>query len=244
MIPCKGLVFLTLFATGLLVSSCIIPTFDRKRIKYTYSHQGLHAIPDSVFLRKDLQVLDLFRNKIDSIPDAIENLTELEELYLGSNNLVYISSKITKLKKLKILSVQFNDLKYLPEAIFDLENLEQLLAANNKFTTLSPSIGKLKSLERLTLNYNQLKELPEELGGCTSLRFVNLSMNALERIPESMGELPYLNELHVNGSGFMVSIPESFCRNRYLELLVCDRTTVLPSCLLVRQTTRLKIVYR
>jgi len=106
----QGFAFLTLMQMEILFSSCSFPKIHCPRIKYSLANKYLRSIPDSIFSKKDLQVLDLFRNKLDSLPDAIENLTELEELYLGSNNLVYISPKISSLKKLKVLSIQYNDM--------------------------------------------------------------------------------------------------------------------------------------
>ena len=140
------------------------------------------------------------------------------------------------------MSAQYNDIESLPNSIVELLNLEQLIVNQNQIEYLPDSIGKLKNLDVLQLKFNRLKKLPNSIGKCENLQFVYLNRNFLKEIPESLGDLRKLRELHISGAGPLLSLPESMCGMRYLEVLEIDRTVVVPSCLLVLQTNRLRIV--
>jgi len=55
---------------------------------------------------KNLECLELVNVKIRNIPEGIENLTNLKELYLSQNKLV-LSKEIKNLKNLTTLSLVF-----------------------------------------------------------------------------------------------------------------------------------------
>ncbi len=206
------------------------------------SKKGLTEIPEEVFDYKEVKVLKLFGNHLSKISHRIAELENLEELYIGKNDLDSLPPEIGQLKKLRILSIQYNQLSKLPNEIGQLQNLEQLWLNQNKLDSLPTSIGNLKNLTKIQLNFNQLKCLPKEIGECSALRFVYLDRNYLENLPEEMGNLENMKELYLTNCGFLVELPESLCKLRYFELLVIDRQIVVPTCLIVHQTNRLKIV--
>jgi Leucine-rich repeat (LRR) protein len=208
------------------------------------SRKGLEEIPDYVLKDTSLRVLKLYGNSIDSIPDAIGGLINLEKLYIGKNAIVYISDSIQKLTKLRFFSAQYNDIEQLPDAILHCENLEELILNQNKISSLPDSIGRLKKLQNLQLNFNRLDSLPESIGDCEDLRYLSLNRNFLQRLPESMGKLNRMRDLKLVNAGPLLDVPESFCGLRYLEVLEVDQTVALPPCLLVLQTTRLRILVR
>lgn len=206
------------------------------------SRKGLEEIPDYVLKDTSLRVLKLYGNSIDSIPDAIAGLINLEKLYIGKNDLIFISDSIRKLTKLRFFSAQYNELEGLPDALIDCEDLEELILNQNRISLLPDSIGKLKKLENLQLNFNRLDSLPASIGDCEDLRYLSLNRNFLTRLPTSMGRLTRLRDLKLVNAGPLLDVPESFCNLRNLEVLEVDRSVALPPCLLVLQTTRLKIL--
>lgn len=232
----------------LLASACgLKKTLDARQQQagtINLSRQGLEEIPEEVFERKDLKILRLYGNKIRNISPRIAELTELEELYIGRNQLKELPPEIGRLKKLKILSAQYNDIEALPAEIGEMEQLEQLILNQNRLRTLPPQIGKLQTLKNLQLKYNFLISLPSEIGDCKQLEFVYLNQNRLEALPDSFGKLVSLKELYLAYSGFLVTLPESFCDFRMLEVLEIDGTTAIPPCLLVLRTNRLQIIQR
>lgn len=233
------------FCSILLSFGCILSFYSNSQTtRINLSRKHLKCIPEHVFEQKDLKVLRLYGNQIDSIPSEIGLLTNLEELYIGKNNLKYISPEIGKLKKLKILSAQYNEIDTLPKEIGELVSLEQLLLNQNKLTFLPSSIGTLKKLENLQLKFNSLITLPDELGDCSELKFLHLNRNYLNLLPASIGRLSKLKEIYLSGAGQLLEVPESFCDLRYLEILEIDQSTVVPSCLMVLRANRLTILQR
>jgi len=206
------------------------------------SRSGLTEIPEEVFSMKQLKVLKLYGNKIDSISPKIAQLENLEKLYIGKNKITYFPPEIGLLKHLKLLSAQYNDIKYLTSAIGRLENLEQLILNQNQLIGLPVEIGKLVNLKVLQLRFNWISFIPEEIGNCTKLEFVYLTRNNLTSLPASFGKLTRLKELGVSNAGSLVELPESLCYLRMLELLEIDNFTAIPPCLLVLKTNRLRII--
>ena len=206
------------------------------------SRKGLTKFPDEVFENKELRVLRLYGNEIDSIPDRISELTKLEKLYIGRNDLKYIPASIGELKNLKIFSAQFNEIKSLPDEICNLPNLEQLWMNQNQLMSLPDSLGKLKNLEILQMKFNQLDSLPSSIGDCENLQFIYLNRNNLKALPTSLAKLSRLKELYLSGAGPLLDVPEEMCDLRYFELIQIDRNTALPACMYVLQANRLQII--
>lgn len=204
----------------------------------------LTQIPDSVFNITNLRSLRLYGNELDSISYRIGDLIHLEELYLGKNNLTFLPDEIGNLTNLKILSVQYNELEKLPSTIGNLQHLEQLILNQNRLTQLPNELGNLAQLTNLQLNENRLETLPNQLLQCKNLQFLRINRNRLTMLPDSLGFMTSLKELSVVSGGMMLRIPSTFCTNRTLEILEVDQQTILPSCLFVRQTNRLRIIRR
>lgn len=237
-----------LFA-GLILVSQFMGCSSLKDLKHSregnalnLSKKGLTEFPESAFENKELKVLRLYGNKIDSIPDRISELTQLEKLYVGRNNLKYIPASIGELKNLKILSLQYNEIDSLPEEIGDLTSLEQLWLNQNKLTSLPESLGNLKELEILQAKFNQLDSLPNSIGECENLQFIYLNRNNLRSLPKSMAKLSRLKELYLSGAGPLLDVPEEMCDLRYFELIQIDFNTALPACMYVLQANRLRII--
>lgn len=221
----------------------VLPSFiHAQRSSLNLSRKGLKEIPDYVYELKDLKVLRLFGNQIDSISPKIAQLTNLEKLYLGRNKLKVLPAEIGELKKLKILSVSSNQLDSLPVEIGGLEALQQLWLDQNELRTLPKSIGELKKLETLQLRYNWIDSLPMSIGQCENLQFLYLNRNNLTYLPGSFGQLKRLRELYVANAGPTIELPQELCKLRSLEIIEIDSNAVMPTCLFVIRTTRLKII--
>lgn len=206
------------------------------------SRKGLTKFPEEAFQNKELTVLRLYGNEIDSIPDRISELTKLEKLYIGRNDIKYIPASIGELKNLKIFSAQYNEIEFLPNELCDLTSLEQLWVNQNQLTSLPDSLGKLKNLEILQAKFNQLDSLPNSIGDCESLKFIHLNRNNLRALPKSMAKLSSLKELYLSGAGPLLDVPEEMCDLRFFELIQIDRNTALPACMYVLQANRLQII--
>ena len=208
------------------------------------SKRGLTALPDELRYNTSIKVLRLYGNNIKELPEWIGELQSLEKLYLGKNKLTSLPESIGQLKNLKLLSAQYNAIEQLPASIVELENLQQLILNQNKLKTLPDSIHRLKKMEILQLKFNELTVIPPSIGGCEQLQFIYLNRNFLEELPTELGDLRKLRELYLSGAGPLLNLPESLCGLRYFEVLETDFTTLIPPCLIVQQTTRLRIIQR
>lgn len=237
--------FLSISAILLALSACSTIKdleYSREGNALDLSRKGLTEFPEEAFFNPELKVLRLYGNHIDSIPDRIGELVNLEKLYLGRNDLTYLPASIGKLTKLKIISLQYNEIDSLPDEIGDLTALEQLLLNQNNLTSLPENLGNLKNLEMLQVKFNQLDSLPSSIGECERLKFIYLNRNNLRSLPESMANLDQLKELYLSGAGPLLNVPEAMCGLRYFELIEIDRNTALPPCMYVLQANRLQII--
>jgi Leucine-rich repeat (LRR) protein len=218
--------------------------FTMEGTSINLSKDGLTKVPDDVFNHKEVKVLRLFGNEIDTLSERIGEMENLEELYLGRNMLTALPASIGNLKKLRILSVQNNNLISLPDEIGDLESLEELYLNQNDLIVLPQTIGNLKELVVLKVNYNWLESIPESIGECTNLGFIHLNRNNLTALPSSLSNLSRLKELYLASAGPLLDVPESLCDLRYFELIEIDNSIALPACMYVLQANRLQIVKR
>ena len=91
------------------------------------------------------------------IPESICDLSELEDLYISSENLYgEIPRGINKLKKLRNLIIKNTNLTILPPEIGELTNLENLYLFSNKFEgNLPKELGNLPLNTKIWIQYNK-----------------------------------------------------------------------------------------
>ncbi|MFN5911961.1 MAG: hypothetical protein ACK45H_11540, partial [Bacteroidota bacterium] len=68
--------------------------------------------------------------------------------------------------------------------------------------------------------------------------------NNLAYLPSSIANVRNLRELYLSGAGQVLELPQELCKLRNLEVLEIDVNAIVPACLFVIQTTRLKIIQR
>ncbi|KAK8278171.1 hypothetical protein V6Z11_D09G023900, partial [Gossypium hirsutum] len=172
-------------------------------------------IPSSVSNLTNLDSLFLQSNQLDgSIPKDIGRLTNLVALNLSSNCLVGpIPSSVSNLTNLSSLFLQSNQLNgSIPEDIGGLTNLVELkLSSNGLLGHIPSSLGHLTNLVELDLSSNRLSgHIPSSLGQLTNLVELDLSSNRLSgHIPSSLGQLTNLVELDLSSNRLSGHIPSS-----------------------------------
>eukprot|EP00741_Cyanophora_paradoxa_P015980 tig00000042_g15426.t1 len=134
----------------------------------------------------NIRVLDLDGNKLTSIPGAeLAKLTNLQRLYVSSNQLAALPTEIGRLAA-----------------------LEELYVWNNQLAALPPEIGRLAALEELYVWNNQLTALPPEIGRLAALQWLNVGGNQLTALPSEIGRLAALEKLYVHNNPVVDSWPE------------------------------------
>ena len=97
---------------------------------FTYSSQGITAIPEGIY-----------------------QFSALTELTLTNNNLAAISEDVSKLTTLKTLTLDFNQLVTLPTTVSGLGSLTLLSLKNNPLETLPVQLGMCARLRLLELGF-------------------------------------------------------------------------------------------
>lgn len=127
---------------------------------------GLTEIPIELFDATDLVTIDLsndifcdeeLKNKINTVPDSIGNLTKLSKINLANNAVSYISEQIAELPKLHYLDLSNNKLTELSEKIANMKSLQKLLLEGNPFDLLPPEIIA-RGIESIRNFYKELQE--------------------------------------------------------------------------------------
>ncbi len=149
--------------------------------------------------------LDLSAKGITQLPEQIGQLTNLQLLHLGGNQLSTLPEQIGQLVNLQRLDLSQNRLSTLPEQIAQLANLQELKVYGNQLTTLPEQLGRLTNLRTLFLDGNQLKRLPRSIGKLERLNQLDLGDdviswgNPLVDLPVEIRNLTQLKRLDVSG---------------------------------------------
>ncbi len=143
-------------------------------ISLNLSNNGLTSMPAEMGNLKQLLVLNLESNLLaGSIPMFIRDLANLQEIYLGNNQLTgTVPTELGALSNLTVLSLESNQLTgSIPMSVGNLANLQKLYLGNNQLTDTVPSeMGTLSSLIILSLENNLLLgPVPGELINLTRL---------------------------------------------------------------------------
>ncbi|OYT15693.1 MAG: hypothetical protein B7C24_11740 [Bacteroidetes bacterium 4572_77] len=173
----------------------------------------LEAIPDSVFLFRNLKTLNIKGNKICCLPHEIGQLLFLQEILLELKNLKEFNISRNPLTKESLLLV------------FQMENLENLSISKLRLKKLPPEIGNLNQLSFLSIFCNQIDSLPCSFGNLKKLEVFNAGNNprivvcdsfaqikSLKRmywvnnkwdsLPKAFEEMVWMNDIYVNGNKF------------------------------------------
>jgi len=162
---------------------------------------NLEEIPSELFELNDadldcITTLNLSNNQLNSLPDQLVKLTNLEDLYLPDSGLNII-----------------------PDVIWKLPNLKSLILSNLGLNELSDDIMKLTNLEYLALSDNNIINLPKLNGSqLVNLTDIYLSANNLEYIPSFIYDIPNLKILSVSDN-FIENISYDVLKLKKLQII-------------------------
>jgi Leucine-rich repeat (LRR) protein/GTPase SAR1 family protein len=182
------------------------------------------------------KVLDLSFKKLTEIPEAVLQLTHLEELNLYGNEIQIIPDTLRQLPLLRRLDICGNPIEQLSDINGLILDYDIFLAQRHHLTpahivclqlrSISDEIvNDLLSLPQLTsldLSRNQLSTLPESFGKLTQLTSLYLEDNQLSTLPESFGKLTQLTSLDLEDNR-LSTLPESFGKLTQLTSLDLSR---------------------
>lgn len=137
------------------------------------------TLPNEISRFIHLRHLNLYKNKLNKIPDCIGALTKLETLNLSHNNLTYLPRTITNLIHLKNVILSDNHFKEFPVVFCGLKHLDVLDLSRNEIRAVPSEISGLHVTE-LNLNQNQISELSLQISNCPRLKTLRLEENCLQ----------------------------------------------------------------
>jgi len=176
---------------------------------------------------------------LESVPESVWELTDLEELSLANNKLKTISPAIAKLTKLKRLAIEYNLFEGFPEAVCKLEQLQVLFVSACQLSVLPSSFASLRNLLELDLEYNTFEQFPEVICELRSLRELWLGGNKLASLPRSFANLRELRLLELSVNRF-TEFPQVVCELPNLENLSMWRNQLSELPLAITKLVRLK----
>lgn len=174
--------------------------------------------------RKKYSITDL--KDLKAIPEAIEYLSELEELYIRNcYNVRTLPNGIGHLQELKVLQINRVRLRTFPSSFDALRNLERLTvngyALPNKMNW--DALADLEQLSYLNLDVSleRIKKLPESIRSLQNLKQLSILNNKLEDLPMWLTELSKLEILDCGGNSFK-DIPTAITKIKSLKRLSID----------------------
>ena len=186
-------------------------------------------------------------NLVGTLPAALGNLDQMEDLYLCSNRLRGTIPDLSNLTRLKRLWINNNQLTgSLPASLGELTSLTLLSLWGNQLSgTIPDSLGSLASLQYLYLGGNALSgTIPDSVGNLASLQELSLWGNALSgQLPDSLGSLSALTNLDISRNNLDGPIPDlsRLTRLQYMYLWDNQLSGTIPPTL--NSLTNLRQLY-
>ena len=140
-------------------------------------------------------MLHLRNCNLETLPDWLGELRELEELDLQLNPIKEWPESLFQLHQLQLLYVSDAKAEFPYDRLHAFPNLKSLLLAYMRMTEVPPSVRQLRNLRTLYLYNNQLQFLPDWLGELNHLRRLKVNGNQLESLPACLGRLGELEDL-------------------------------------------------
>ena len=134
-------------------------------------------------------------NDLDDALTAHRAGTAVVALDLTRDKLQTLPQGLLELTALRVLMLHKNRLSDLPPWLADMEALQVLLLDQNRFDAFPDVLLRMDQLETLSLGDNFIEEIPLDVDHMASLRHLALWGNLIGRYPASLGDLPNLRTL-------------------------------------------------
>ncbi|XP_035274390.1 malignant fibrous histiocytoma-amplified sequence 1-like [Anguilla anguilla] len=182
----------------------------KPREKSDFSRQKLKKLPKEVLcLSTDVLSLNLKNNRLKSV-SGISALCYLKELNLSANDLSEFPQEIEELSNLEILYLSQNNITKIPEGVFSqLEKLQFLKLSTNCLKELPLDLGQCKSLRYLNLSNNHLEDV-KVLEALCGLKELYVKNNKLTELPARLFLNTDLTKFKADGNPLRKP-PEEVC---------------------------------
>lgn len=156
-----------------------------------------------LFGNPNLQVIDLYENKILSLENAFpEDLWSMKELYIGKNPLEYINSSIFgfKFRQLKVIDISDTVCANVDEKIFHFfPYIEKVFLGGNLIGELPKTLfHNLEFLKTVDLTFNNVTSVEGLFQNNPKIKYLFLAINSISDISNSFHGLIALKKLNLS----------------------------------------------
>mmetsp|Transcript_5843 Transcript_5843/g.20624 ORF Transcript_5843/g.20624 Transcript_5843/m.20624 type:complete len:259 (-) Transcript_5843:3455-4231(-) len=151
-------------------------------------------------LATSLTKLSINQNRIQMLPEEIQEMTALQTLCIYDNIMTSLPKSIHRLNNLTQLSIYNNFITELPEEFCRIPKLQFAFLSNNRLTSLPNGLEQLTCLRGFYLDGNPITELPGGFYKMPKIEDLTLCNCSLRHIPEGLSQLTTLKELYLNGA--------------------------------------------
>jgi hypothetical protein len=192
---------------------------------------GLTEVPSEVRGLRDLRVLDISHNSIESLPLWFGELEKLVSFDAPSNKLREFPVVLRNLKNLRRLNLFSNDISVIPDWIGELSNLEDFAFGNNPISDVPESIKGLTSLTIVDAGDSAggcpLGGLPPALRHCVTLQDLMAEQCEITLIPDWIEDLKDLSSLSL-ANNLITDVPSALLKLKKLGSVDLAQNPLIP----------------
>jgi len=175
---------------------------ELKGTKHLKLSCGLSQMPEEIFsLAESLEILDLSKNQLSSLPDDFGRFSKLKILFLSDNLFTELPEVLSDCAQLEMIGFKSNNIQTVYERSIP-STTRWLILTNNSIKELPASIGNCVRLQKVGLAGNRLSNLPNEMEQCKNLELLRISANNFTELPLWLLNMPKLSWLAFAGNPF------------------------------------------
>ena len=127
-----------------------------RQTRLDLSECGLRAVPKEVLRLRNLEFLNLGKNKLHALPDSFaKDLPNLKILFCLANEFRKVPDVLGEMEHLFMLSFKQNRVSEIPEQSLPIASLGWLILSDNEIEVLPKSLGKCRKMR--TVSYTHLR---------------------------------------------------------------------------------------
>jgi Leucine-rich repeat (LRR) protein len=150
---------------------------------------------------KSIKLINLSKNKFNTIDDSITNIIEVFTLNMRTNLISKIPGSIQQLVFLKDLDLSNNLLTSIPdESFLSLFNLEILKLSYNKFLDFPFCLAYMEKLEILYIDHNAIDIILDDIWQTSKLQTLDISFNKLQYLGEGFLSESEISNINLKGN--------------------------------------------
>ena len=182
---------------------------------------GLNTLPEAIGQLSSLNKLTLTSNQLSTLPESLGKLRTLSELVLHGNPSLTSLDALSGSPSLTSLNASNCSIDHFPRSLSYLSNIE---LSGNKLTSLEGLMSIVSNVtETLLLASNNITVIPEAIGTAKQLRVLDVSNNALKELSDSLYTTGSLRNIFATKNQFSskeIEWIQGICRSRSITVYV------------------------